>query len=264
MSENTPEPPADRPVLDPPPPEEFIAAAKLAPNHWLFMIDPAWQGEHPPPEWAVLGQWRSDSEGEIVEWEDNEDYRPSPEAMGWPEPLDDVDRAIQLATTGYGPAEDVTAALARAELFVPVTADGELIGAATSDGAAVVLAYTAAPYLHALGPLRSEKVPIADLVDRIPDGHSLSLNSTGPVNMVMTTDGLAEALKEAAQEAEGEQDDAAANPQSEDDADLFPDEDVDDLPDSQEDVESKLLGTGEEREERPGRQERGDGATTAE
>ncbi|WP_413796802.1 hypothetical protein [Streptomyces iranensis] len=33
----------------------------------------------------------------------------SPEALGWPEPEDDVDAAIQLATTRYGPAEDVTA-----------------------------------------------------------------------------------------------------------------------------------------------------------
>ncbi|MFE0440213.1 type VII secretion system-associated protein [Streptomyces nigra] len=188
--------------MDPPPPEEYIKAAKAAPDHWLFLTDPAYQGEYPPPEWAVVGQWRSDSEGVIVEWETNEDYKPSPEAMGWPEPLDEVDRAIQLATTGYGPVEDVTEALARAELSVLVTADGEPVRAATTDGAAVVLAYTSSPFLHSLGPLRSEKLPIADLLDRIPPGHSLSLNSSAAVNMVLTADGLAEMLKETETETE--------------------------------------------------------------
>lgn len=127
---------------DPVPPEEFVQAARLAPDHWLYLADPAWQGDGPPPEWAVVGQWRSDSEGEIVEWEDNEDYRPSPEAMGWPEPADDVDRAIQLATTGYGPVEDVTSALARTEVAVLVTADGEPVSASATDGTAVVPVFT--------------------------------------------------------------------------------------------------------------------------
>ena len=56
----------------PEPPEEFVKAAKLAPNHWLYLTDPAWRGEGPPPDWAVVGQWRSDDDGEIVEWQDRE------------------------------------------------------------------------------------------------------------------------------------------------------------------------------------------------
>ncbi|MFF9690010.1 type VII secretion system-associated protein [Streptomyces sp. NPDC014623] len=184
--------------LDPAPPEEFLQAARLAPDHWLYLPDPAWKGEGPPPEWAVVGQWRSDSEGEIVEWEDNEDYRPSPEAMGWPEPADDVDRAIQLATTGYGPVEDVTAALARAEIAVLVTADGEPVSASAPDGTAVVPVYTSPRYLQAAGSLGYERLPAAELLSRIPPGHSLCLNSSGPVSMVLTTEGLAEVLQEAA------------------------------------------------------------------
>ncbi|MCX4679453.1 type VII secretion system-associated protein [Streptomyces sp. NBC_01433] len=187
--------------VDPAPPEEFVQAAGLAPDHWLYLTDPAWQGEGPPPTWAVVGQWRSDSEGEIVEWEDNEDYRPSPEAMGWPEPADDVDRAIQLATTGYGSAEDVTAALARAEVAVLVTADGEPVSASAPDGTAVVPVYTSPRHLQAAGRLGFERLPVADLLGRTPPGHSLYLNSSAPVSMVLTTDGLAEVLQEAAKEA---------------------------------------------------------------
>ncbi len=179
---------------DPAPPEEYVQAARLAPDHWLYLADPAWQGEGPPPGWAVVGQWRSDSEGEIVEWEDNLDYRPSPEAMGWPEPADDVDRAIQLATTGYGPAEDVTAALAGAEVAVLVTADGEPVSASAPDGTAVVPVYTSPRYLRAAGQLGFERLPVADLLGRIPPGYSLCVNSSAPVSMVLPTEGLAEVL----------------------------------------------------------------------
>ncbi|MEK8171950.1 hypothetical protein NKH77_29005 [Streptomyces sp. M19] len=47
-------------------------------RHWIGDTD-----DEPPPVWAVLGRWRSDAHGEIVEWEENPDYRPSPAALGW-------------------------------------------------------------------------------------------------------------------------------------------------------------------------------------
>ncbi|MFJ4961821.1 hypothetical protein EES43_23160 [Streptomyces sp. ADI96-02] len=196
MTESRVETPAS--LLDPPPPEEFVQAARLAPGHWLHLTDPAWPGEGAPPDWAVVGRWRSDAAGEIVEWEDNEEYRPSPEAMGWPEPADDVDRAIQLATTGYGPAEDVTAALARAEVAVPVTASGDPVSMSAPDGTAVVPAYTSPRYLQGLGQLGSVTLPVVDLLTRIPADHSLCLNSSAAVSMVLTTEGLADVLAEAA------------------------------------------------------------------
>lgn len=183
----------------PEPPEEFVKAAKLAPNHWLYLTDPAWQGEGPPPDWAVVGQWRSDDDGDIVEWQDNENYQPSPEALGWPEPEDDVDAAIQLATTRYGPAEDVTAALARAEVAVLVTANGEPVSASAPDGTAVVPIFTSPLYLHAAGRLGFERVRVPALLDRLPEGHSLCINSSAPVSMVMTTDGLADIMAAAAE-----------------------------------------------------------------
>ncbi|MFD9318445.1 type VII secretion system-associated protein [Streptomyces sp. NPDC060053] len=190
--------PVADPAVDPVPPEDFVRAAKAAPNHWLYLTDPTWRGEAPPPEWAVVGQWRSDADGEIVEWQDNEAYRPSPGARGWPEPTDAVDRAIQLATTGYGPASDVTAALAGVEVSMLVTADGEPVRASAPDGTAVVPVYTSPSHLHRTGPLGFELVRIADVLGRIPEGHSLCLNSSAAVSMVLAMDGLAAALAEAA------------------------------------------------------------------
>ncbi len=116
----------------------------------------------------MVGQWRSDSDGTIVEWEDNPEYRPSPEALGWPEPADDIDRAIQLATTGYAPAEAVTAALSGAEVAVLVTADGEPVRASAPDGTPVVLAYTSDRYLHAAGRLSFAHLPVSTLLTRVP------------------------------------------------------------------------------------------------
>jgi hypothetical protein len=95
----------------PPVPDSVREAARMAPDHWLGMVDPAWNGEDELPPWAMIGQWR-----------ENEDYRPSPSALGWPKPTDDVDAAMQLAATGYGPGEAVTdalAALPEVAVFIP-------------------------------------------------------------------------------------------------------------------------------------------------
>lgn len=179
----------------PPVPDEIREAARLAPDHWLGMVDPTWRGEGPPPAWAVVGQWRSGLDGEIVEWQDNEEYRPSPKALGWPEPADDVDAAVQLAATGYGPGEDVTRALAKLpEAAVFVTPDGDPLPATAPDGKTpVVPLFTSPVYLHTSGRLAFELMSIGDVLDRLPEGHLLYLNPSASVSMTVETDALREA-----------------------------------------------------------------------
>ncbi|MGW5370306.1 type VII secretion system-associated protein [Streptomyces sp. NPDC004009] len=99
----------------PAPPEDIVAAARTAPDHWLSVTGWHWPGEPdegPVPPWAVLDRWRTDRHGEIVEWEANPDCRPSPAALGWGPPVSGADAAVHLAATGYGPDEDVAEALA--------------------------------------------------------------------------------------------------------------------------------------------------------
>ncbi|MFI0513842.1 type VII secretion system-associated protein [Streptomyces sp. WSLK1-5] len=189
----------------PPVPDEIREAAKLAPDHWLGMVDPTWNGEGPPPAWAVVGQWRSGLDGEIVEWQDNEEYRPSPKALGWPEPADDVDAAVQLAATGYGPGEDVTRALAElSEAAVFVTPHGDPLPATAPDGETpVVPLFTSPVYLHTSGRLAFELMPVSDVLDRLPEGHLLYLNPSAPVSMTVETDALREALAGDTAEAPG-------------------------------------------------------------
>src|SRR5262245_27883021 len=115
------------------------------------MIDPGWDDEGVPPVWAVVGRWRTDASGGIEGWEGNEEYCPSPETLGWPAPLDEVDAALQLAVTGYGPAEDVPRALATAEVAVPTRPDGTPVTATAANGTPVVPVFTSSPYLDAAG-----------------------------------------------------------------------------------------------------------------
>jgi hypothetical protein len=187
----------------PPVPDSIREAARLAPDHWLGMVDPAWTGEAEPPSWAVIGQWRSSPEGEIVEWRDNEDYQPSPSALGWPEPADDVDAAVQLAATGYGPGEAVIDALAALpEVAVFVTPDGDPLPATAPDGRTpVVPAFTAPVYLHTAGRLAFEAMNPRELVDRLPAGHVLYLNPSAPVSMTVDADLLLKALDQTAESA---------------------------------------------------------------
>ncbi|MFD9318446.1 type VII secretion system-associated protein [Streptomyces sp. NPDC060053] len=188
-------------AVDPAPPEEFVKAAKLLPDHWLYYVDPTWRGEGQPPEWAVVGQWRTDLEGEIVEWQDNEAYKPSPDAHGWPEPEDVIDAAIQLATTGYAPAETVTRELATAELAVLVTLDGTPVSTATPDGIATVPVFSHPTFLHRYGQLAFELIKTPALLDRLPADHTLCVNPSATVSMVVDMDALRAAVAAAETEA---------------------------------------------------------------
>ncbi|MFE7928965.1 type VII secretion system-associated protein [Streptomyces sp. NPDC057456] len=188
-------------AVDPAPPEEFVKAAKLLPDHWLYYVDPTWRGEGQPPEWAVVGQWRTDLDGEISEWQDNEAYKPSPDAHGWPEPEDVIDAAIQLATTGYAPAETVTRELATAELAVLVTLDGTPVSTATPDGMAIVPVFSNPTFLHRYGQLAFELIKTPALLDRLPADHTLCVNPSATVSMVVDLDALRAAMAAAETEA---------------------------------------------------------------
>jgi hypothetical protein len=188
----------------PPPPEHVIEAARLAPDHWFGMIDPTWSGAGDPPDWARVGSWLSDANGEIVGWQDNENYRPSPRALGWPDPTDPVDAAVYLATTGYGPAEDITRALADAEIAVFVAPGGApLCAVAPDDETPVVPVFTSPQYLQAAGRLSYQALKAAELLDRIPEGHLLFLNPSGPVSMTLELGPLREAIEGVAEAGAG-------------------------------------------------------------
>ncbi|MGW1626586.1 type VII secretion system-associated protein [Streptomyces sp. NPDC002172] len=184
---------SDRPEI-PEPPEEVRMAAADSPGHWIGKVDPAWRGEGPPPSWAVVGRWRSGPDGTIQEWQENTDYSPSPETLGWPEPTDPVDAAVQLASTGYGPAEDVYRSLVAAEVAFWVTADGTPLSGVAPDGTPVLPVYTSTDQLRHAGRLLAEVRPVADLLSRLPEGHQLYINPASAVSMLVETEPIREAI----------------------------------------------------------------------
>ncbi|MEV1049148.1 type VII secretion system-associated protein [Streptomyces sp. NPDC049916] len=181
--------------LDPPePPEEIVRAGRMAPDHWFSTVDPGWRGEGVPPDYAVAGRWRSDVDGEIVEWEDNDAYLPSPEVLGWPEPTDPVDAALQRAVTGYGPPEDVAYALTDAEVAVLTLPDGSPVTATGSDGTPVVPVFTSSRYLNLVGALAFDHRAAVDLLPQLPEGHRIYVNPPSPAGAVLETGPLAEMM----------------------------------------------------------------------
>ncbi|MFI1187402.1 type VII secretion system-associated protein [Streptomyces californicus] len=182
----------------PAPPPEVVEAAGELPDRWLSVPDAAWSGRGAPPDWAVPGRWRTDATGAIVAWEDNDGYRPSPAALGWPRATDPVESAVQRAVTGYGPAGEVLRTLAASKVAVLTGPDGGPAALRSAQGDPVVPVFTSPAHLRALGPLAARLVPVADVVAGLPEGHSLYVNPNGPAGMIMETEALAEEI--AAQE----------------------------------------------------------------
>jgi hypothetical protein len=177
------------------PPEDFVAAAKIAPNHWLSIVDRHWEGEdgEPVPRWAMLGRWRSDDQGEIVEWEENSEYRPSPDAYGWSQPVSPADAAVQLVATGYGSEELLSLLLANAEVAVCLDEQGELAVTEASDGTVAVPAFSPSPELEQDRLPRHEVMFVPDLLERLPEGREvLFLSSSAPVGQLVTATALRE------------------------------------------------------------------------
>ncbi|CAL9389224.1 hypothetical protein SUDANB145_01232 [Streptomyces sp. enrichment culture] len=182
-------------VLSPPPappppraPADVEEVARLAPDHWIGSVDPGWRTGNPPPASAVAGRWRSGLDGTVEEWEGNDAYRPSPEALGWPAPTDPVDAALHLAVTGYGPLDAVVHALAEARLMVLTLPDGSPVAATAADGGPVVPAYTAPQHLDAAGVFAFVRLSVPGLLSRLPPDHRLYLNPTSPAGTVLDLD----------------------------------------------------------------------------
>ncbi|MYQ82186.1 type VII secretion system-associated protein [Streptomyces sp. SID4936] len=180
----------------PPVPDHIREAAREAPDHWIGVVDPAWTDAAPPPPWAVAGEWRSGLDGDVVEWQANDDYRPSPLALGWPEPTDPVDAAVQLAVTGYGSLDDAVEALAGAEVMVLRGPDGGPLSVIGADGAPAVPVFTAVPHQPFEGALAHDRVSVADLVRGLaPDEDRLSVNPAGPARISLNARQVIDVLR---------------------------------------------------------------------
>ncbi|MCA1230002.1 type VII secretion system-associated protein, partial [Saccharopolyspora sp. 6M] len=174
---NTQQP--SRPVITPAMREQ---AAKQ-PNTWLYVVDPIFSdpsSEVPP--WGFIGGYRVDERGELTEdFSSNPNYRPSPVALRLPAPTNDVERALQLTTTGYAQAPTLFAALLDAELILFAQPQGS--GLFTMDhesGRRQLQLFTSEGYLPA-NWTSWQRMTGRQLVERGPTGMDLQINPTSQV-----------------------------------------------------------------------------------
>jgi hypothetical protein len=180
------------------------ASARANPNSWLYVLDPAYVGESVAtadvPQWAIVGAYPVNAFGDIEDrFAPNDTYRPSPKALGWPEPLTPLERIIQLAKAGHRPVADLPGAVLDATLLVYDPDDGTWDGAQlvvlpdAQSGRLTVPACTSVEHVPGDWPAW-RAMRGSDLVPLLR-GYPMAINPDGPVSAILPAELLAESAK---------------------------------------------------------------------
>ncbi|WP_019818902.1 type VII secretion system-associated protein [Saccharomonospora saliphila] len=156
---------------------EMRANARANPNSWLYVIDEAFDPDGRVPSWAVVGAYPVNANGEIIDdFHPNERYRPSPRALGYPDPHTDLEHLLQLVQTGHRPAGDLPVAVLDATLYVYAYSPAQrtLVGFHDVEGTVVVPACTDRSLAPDGWPC-ARAVRGRDIVESLA-GHPLVLN----------------------------------------------------------------------------------------
>ncbi|GAA1984963.1 type VII secretion system-associated protein [Amycolatopsis minnesotensis] len=177
--------------------DEMRRNARANPNSWLYVIDEAFDPNGPVPSWAVVGAYPVNSAGDVVEdFHPNDRYRPSPKALGFPEPGNDLERLLQLVRTNHRPAEDLPKVILDATLFVYALAPMQrtVIGFHNTDGRVMVPAYTSKSLVPKEWP-HARAVLGRDMVALL-GGQPVAINPHDLVTAVVPAEHLVKALDE--------------------------------------------------------------------
>ncbi|EHR63787.1 type VII secretion system-associated protein [Saccharomonospora cyanea] len=170
---------------------DMRANARANPGSWLYVIDEAFDPNGNVPSWAVIGAYPVNDRGEIVDdFHFNDQYRPSPQALGFPEPSSELEYLLQLVYTRHRPEEDLAHAVLDAELYVfaYTPAQRTLVGVHDLDGDVVVPAYTARSLAPRDWP-HARKVRGRDIIDLL-GGCPLALNPDDVITALVTPEEL--------------------------------------------------------------------------
>ena len=174
----------------PPITEGMRESALRNPNSWLYVIDPAFDPNSEVPPWGIVGAYPVDARGEIESrFAANDTYRPSPRALGWPEPTTQLERMIQLAKAGHRSARELPAAVLDTTLLVYQPRDGRyaenglLAFPDRHSGRLVVPACTSVDHVPADWP-GWRSVRGLDLVDALGE-CPLAINADGPISAII-------------------------------------------------------------------------------
>jgi hypothetical protein len=110
--------PEQHPV--PPITAEMRTQAKTRPGGWLYVVDPAFDGQQDVPPQAVIGGYPVGPDGDVVpDFRANPGYRPTPATLGLTPPASELEATLQLVATGYRGEAELRAALRSAEVITP-------------------------------------------------------------------------------------------------------------------------------------------------
>ncbi|MBB4687541.1 type VII secretion system-associated protein [Amycolatopsis jiangsuensis] len=169
--------------------------ARTNPNSWLYVIDEAFDARGPVPSWAVVGAYPVNAAGDVVEdFHPNDRYRPSPKALGFPEPRSDLERLLQLVRAEHRPAEDLPRAILDSTLFVYALSPVQrtVIGFHNTDGRVLVPAYTSKALVPRAWP-HARAVLGRDIVGLLA-GHPVAINPHEAITAVVPAEHLLRAL----------------------------------------------------------------------
>lgn len=172
--------PGDLPV--PPITDEMRELARQQPGSWLYSIDPFFEdgadenAEVPP--FGIVGAYQVDDAGIIdPKFVPNPNYRPSPVALDFPDPTNDIEIALGLAATGYGGDEQLRDILLAGTVITQRGQDDDsVLIIDEGQDRDVVRAYSSAQYLPGgYATERSWHLPVRALLPALR-GRYLSLN----------------------------------------------------------------------------------------
>lgn len=167
------------------------ASARANPNTWLYVIDPALDADADVPPWGVVGAYPVDPRGEITGvFRRNTAYRPSPTALRMPEPASDLERMLQLISSGHADRAGLPVAVLRAPLLLYATSpqDRSVTGFPGRDGSVVVPACTSVACVPAAWP-GWRQITGRDLAPLL-NGYALVINPAGPIAATVPAEDL--------------------------------------------------------------------------
>ena len=193
------------PAVPPPITAGMRVSARDNPNSWLYVFDPAVSPAEDTPQWAIIGAYPVNADGEIEDqrFAANDTYRPSPQALGWLEPRSVLERIIQLAKAGHRPAHELPAAVLDAGLLVHAPdaftrlgdhRDIGVIGLPDArTGRTVVPACSSAEHVPAHWP-SWQRMRGSDLVPLLR-GRPLAIDPDSPISAILPAELLVAALR---------------------------------------------------------------------
>ncbi|SHF42918.1 type VII secretion system-associated protein [Streptoalloteichus hindustanus] len=165
--------------------DEAREQARQAPNGWLYVADPFFDGyTEEIPTWGYVGGYRVDEHGEVTrDFHPNPDYRPSPRSLGWPPAENELEEALQLVATAYLHPSALVNALLRHRFLLLAERTSEttrrfFAGQEEGTDLPVMSAFTSAGLLPPDAP-GSQEVSVGEIRDLL-QGVDLRLNPDHP------------------------------------------------------------------------------------